>query len=536
MIRIGLSVKLIGFFVFIFILTTYGILHYFSIRVFNSYVEGHRAVYLETTKSVNSTLNESTPGPYDAFLISGFDNLTRIIGARMILTDDKGMVFYDSEKVRTGQRMELENVGELKNKRMPIFHLVRTEHVRTEYIPLNNKKVSLTRLENTSLRMASPLIKKGNLYGYLVITEPLTVLENELLAIRNHIVLFMLGLLIAVSAVYYLIIRRFLLAPLSQLTVVSQKVARKEFSERVNFSSSDEMGRFGRNFNTMVYNIEKMCHEAEERAEGLMHLSAELEARNQELQRKQRVIEADLQLAHNIQQELLPRVYPQVEGIKIAVANFQYGDVGGDCFDFYRLSPKKLGTFVGDVSGKGISAALVMAMVTILFGQLKERYSTPDEILTKVNEIMYRHFGVQHSIYMTCFFMIVDLEKMCVTFSCAGHTPPLLYCSAENRIISLEAEGFGLGMFAGVNFESKTVPIQRGDKIILYTDGVVETRNTDGVMFGLDRLTQSVKTYPGANSFQLTHFLAEDIGEFAGTVPRGDDLTILVIGIEENSV
>ena len=536
MIKSGLSAKLIGFLLIVFVFTTYGLLHYYGRGIIGCYLESHRNVYSETISIVNTSLNEVLPHFYDGFLDSNLDPIARILNARLIITDDKGMIYYDSEKVRTGLRMSSESwFGLGQQKSSPIFLLIRMEHIKTEYLPLKKDEIPLTRFENTSLRMIAPLSKKKQIYGYLIITEPLTDLNEELVTMRNHVILFMSVWFILVVVAYGFLIRRLLLIPIHRLTEVTQKVAKKDFSDRVNYTSSDEMGRLSRSFNTMIYNLEKIQREAEERNEGLIHLSAELEARNQELQRKQKLLESDLQLAHNIQQELLPQVYPKIEGIKIAAANFQVGDIGGDCFDFYKLAPKKFGAFIGDVSGKGISAALVMSMVTVLFGQLKDRYSTPDEMLTKVNEIMYRHFGSQHSIYLTCFFLIVDVEKMRIDFSCAGHTPPFLYRKSDDRIISLEAEGFGLGMFAGVNYERKSIPVQPGDKIILYTDGVVETRNAEGMMFGLDRLTQRVQAYPAANSFQLTHFLVEDIGEFAGATPRQDDLTILVVGIEEDS-
>jgi phosphoserine phosphatase RsbU/P len=146
---------------------------------------------------------------------------------------------------------------------------------------------------------------------------------------------------------------------------------------------------------------------------------------------------------------------------------------------------------------------------------------------------MYRHFGSQHSIYLTCFFMTLDTETMTMTYSCAGHTPPILFRPDSGEIINLEAEGFGLGMFSNVIYEEKTMTMLPGDKVILYTDGVTDCRNQTGDMFGHERLLEMIRDNPKANSYRLTHFIVEELEEFAGKASRQDDLTLLVIEIQE---
>jgi serine phosphatase RsbU (regulator of sigma subunit) len=366
-----------------------------------------------------------------------------------------------------------------------------------------------------------------------MIIEQMAPLGPAIEHARNTLIKFLLLIYGILTAASYVTVQYTVGRPLMKLASLTKKVAQKDFKERVDFRSNDEIGHLGRTFNTMIYNLEKMIREIEEQNDGLMHLSGELETRNQDLHHKQQLIDYDLRLAHNIQQELLPQVYPKIAGVQISAANFQVGEIGGDCFDFYKLGEKKLGAFIGDVSGKGIAAALVMSMVTILFSQLKDRFDSPAKILSRVNDIMYRHFGSQHSIYLTCFFMTIDTETMTLTYSCAGHMPPLLFRRDTGEVANLEAEGFGLGMFNNIIYEEKTKAVNPGDKIILYTDGITDCRNQTGEMFGHDRLLELIRNNADANSYRLTHFVVEELEEFAGKATRQDDLTLLIIEVQE---
>jgi phosphoserine phosphatase RsbU/P len=129
--------------------------------------------------------------------------------------------------------------------------------------------------------------------------------------------------------------------------------------------------------------------------------------------------------------------------------------------------------------------------------------------------------------------MTLDAETLTLTYSCAGHTPPILFRPSTGDLINLEAEGFGLGMFNNVIYEEKSMTVLPGDKVILYTDGVTDCRNQKGDMFGHERLLKMITDNPTANSYRLTHFIVEELEEFAGKAARQDDLTLLVIEIQE---
>lgn len=534
--KFGLLHKFLFFLLVVFAFTGYGVFHYQTDMLVSCWLSEKsgqfKAISWEMGKAVGSVKDLSGAGP----LADSFNAAAAVSETRILITDTLGLVYYDSYAVHRNKLLGDTFKPLTRNEpvREPEFSVVISKNGKTEYIPIKETAAALGVSHRAELYMTAPLHPDRPGDGCIIIRASMKGLQEKLAENRNHMVLFVTVWFALVAAAFAALMKKAVIAPLHALIGVAGAVSRKDFSQRTEFNTGDEISLVGKSINTMLYNIEKDHQEALERNDGLIHMSSELEMRNQELQRKQKLIDSDLRLAHEIQQELMPQVYPKIEGVRIAAVNFQVGEIGGDCFDFYKLSDKKLAAFIGDVSGKGISAALVMAMATILFSQIKDSHSRPDEILSMVNDVMHRHFGKQHSIYLTCFFMVLDVETMTLTYSCAGHNPPFVFRKGEDEVQQLVAEGFGLGMFAGVNYEVKTFALRPGDKLILYTDGVVESRNSAGELLGSEAFIEMVKGYANVNSFQLIHNLIEDVGEYAGAAKRQDDLTLLVVELEES--
>ncbi|MFA6448037.1 MAG: SpoIIE family protein phosphatase [bacterium] len=532
--RISIALKTVFFLLPAFLIVSAGTIFYTQrAMVQQQLYQSHNSLTAMST-ALDESINSLANLPNDPAQTRSLDMMAMHNASRIIISDLKGKIYYDSKRIRLG--LSLSSRDEMKiSPRAPKgkFLIRTTDNLKSVYYEQGSLSQFADRLEDISLVYFAPLHNESKVAGQIMIIEPMSQLGPSIDHARGNLMAFLAIVFGIITAAIYFAVQRSISKPLFLLTGMTKKIAQKDMKDRLDFHSNDEIGYLGRNFNTMVYNLEKMIREIEEQNDGLMHLSGELEARNQELHHKQQLIEYDLRLAHNIQQELLPQVYPKIEGVQISAANFQVGEIGGDCFDFYKLGEKYLGAFIGDVSGKGIAAALVMSMVTILFSQLKDRFASPAKILGHVNDIMYRHFGSQHSIYLTCFFMTLDTETMTLSYSCAGHTPPILFRQETEEMIELEAEGFGLGMFNNVVYEEKTMRVHPGDKVILYTDGVTDCRNQTGDMFGHERLIELIKANPKANSYRLTHFIVEELEEFAGKAARQDDLTLLVIEMQE---
>ncbi len=536
--RIGIATKIILFLLVMFTCTAIGVIHYTQKIVFDNYLEYRQKELSGLARALDETIVQVSPDTFGQVRTRIIDLLASQTNGRIIISDSFGKIYYDSRRIRVGLNLHKKNELRISDGKRTEQFLLRTTNFRKDQLEPQYQTPEklpryMSRLDDVSLVYFAPLHLQSEIIGQVMIDEPLSPMTRYITRVRDSILLLMAQIFLVAAALAFLVINNSVVKPLKSVQELTKKVAQSEFDERLELKTGDEIGDLARSFNTMVYNLQKFTSELQDQNAGLIHLSSELEMRNQEMNRKHKLIDFDLRLAHNIQQELLPQVYPRIDGVVISAANFQVGEIGGDCFDFYKFGDKRLGAFIGDVSGKGIAAALVMSMVTILFAQLKDRLTSPARILGNVNDIMYRHFGSQHSIYLTCFFFNLDMEEMKLTYSCAGHNPPIRYRKSTDEVVNLESEGFGLGMFSKVLYEEKTIDVLPGDKIILFTDGVVDTRNMDGGMFGFDRLVSTVKRYKDSNSFRMTHFIVEELEEFAGDAPRQDDLTLIVIEIQE---
>jgi len=516
----------------VFVCISAGAIYYMQRILLDNYIEYRKTELRSLAGALDETI--SSADKIEDNIASDIDLLAANIDGRIIISDLAGKVAYDSKHIRVDKMLD-------RDKELQIGIQQPTEPLRIRvpndleplFLPPEKLLGYNGNFRDVSIVYFSPIHNQSDIVGQVMIEEQVSSLENYLTRVRDNLIIFMTIIFLITSIVGYIVVQRSIVTPLNKVENICKKVSGGDFTDRLEVRSNDEFVSLARNFNTMVYNLEKITQDMEEKNEGLIHFSKELEARNEELNRKQKIIDFDLRLAHNVQQELLPQSYPKIEGIEISAANFQVGEIGGDCFGFYKIDDKKLGAFIGDVSGKGIAAALVMSMVTILFGQLREQMDYPAKVLGSVNDIMYRHFGSRHSIYLTCFFMTLDIETMTLTFSCAGHNPPFLYRSSLDELVHLESEGFGLGMFSKVIYEENSIKVQPGDKIVLFTDGVVDSRNPDGKMFGLENLKKIITDNAAANSYRLTHFVVEELEEFAGTAPRQDDLTVIIITIQD---
>ncbi|HOO55937.1 MAG TPA: SpoIIE family protein phosphatase [bacterium] len=534
--RFGLTFKAISFVFLLTIAIAVMAANFMQKTILSSHIQD-RAQHMA---SVSNAIDESTSSvstiSADPFQLRIFDVLASNHPARIIISDLEGKIFYDSKRIRVNMILNIEDELRINHQSANNQLLIRTtDNLKSVYYPPEKLHKFLNNLEDISIVYFAPIHKQSEIVGQIMLVESTLQLAHSVQKTKIKFYFFMAGIFLITASIAFLAVQYSVVKPVGQLTSLTKKIARKDLQDRVDIKSNDELGSLSRSFNTMVYNLEKMIRETEDQNEGLIHLSSELEARNEEINKKMQLIEYDLRLAHNIQQELLPQVYPRIRNLLISAANFPVGEIGGDCFDFYKRDDYMASAFIGDVSGKGIAAALVMSMATILFSQLKDRFESPSQIFSHVNEIMYRHFGSHHSIYLTCFFLNVDTRNMQLTYSCAGHTPPLLFRPETGKIETLEAEGFGLGMFNNVTYQEKSKSVQPGDKIILYTDGVTDCRNNKGEMFGFDRLRDLVLQNPDANTYRLTHFIVEALEDFAGQAPRQDDLTVLIFEIQENS-
>jgi phosphoserine phosphatase RsbU/P len=236
--------------------------------------------------------------------------------------------------------------------------------------------------------------------------------------------------------------------------------------------------------------------------------------------------EEELKRAREIQQMLLPNKLPQLPGAQIAAAWQPAREVSGDYFDVIQLDEKRIGFCVGDVAGKGITAALLMANLQASFRAFATADATPQLVCTKLNKFLCAN--IASGKFVTFFYAILDVETRTLVYENAGHTPGLLLRgSGETELLS--GGGAVLGALADWVYRDCTVQVQPGDKLLLSTDGITEAENTQLEEFGEERLLATVRANDGS-AVETQRAIMQRVTEFCSGNFR-DDATLLVMKV-----
>jgi serine phosphatase RsbU (regulator of sigma subunit) len=256
-------------------------------------------------------------------------------------------------------------------------------------------------------------------------------------------------------------------------------------------------------------------------------LDVMLSALEQQMRERERV-EQDLRVARSIQQASLPKEVPQLEGWQIAPYYRPAREVGGDFYDFHPLSQGRLGLVVGDATGKGVPAALVMSTtcgMLQLAAQASES-SSPGEVLSQVNETLLAR--IPTNMFVTCFYAILYPKSGRLLYANAGHDLPYLNRSGDDDAEELRARGMPLGLMPGMSYEEGEVSLGEGNCVLFYSDGLVEAHDPEGEMFGFPRLRALVAEHGEERS--LGDFLMEELYSFVGEGwEQEDDITLLTL-------
>jgi serine phosphatase RsbU (regulator of sigma subunit) len=238
-------------------------------------------------------------------------------------------------------------------------------------------------------------------------------------------------------------------------------------------------------------------------------------------------VEQELRVARRIQQASLPREVPELVGWQISPLYRPAREVGGDFYDFHLLPEGRLGLVVGDATGKGIPAALVMSTtcgMLQLAAQASDS-SSAGEVLERVNQALT--VRIPSNMFVTCFYAVLEPESGRLLYANAGHTLPCCKRSAEERTDELVARGMPLGLMSGMPYEEKETTLQPGDGVLMCTDGLVEAHFPQGEMFGAPRLRSLLGEHPEGGS-GLSAALMEGLERFTGAEwEQEDDITLL---------
>jgi sigma-B regulation protein RsbU (phosphoserine phosphatase) len=245
----------------------------------------------------------------------------------------------------------------------------------------------------------------------------------------------------------------------------------------------------------------------------------------QEIQ--QRLINQELETARTIQKSFLPQAVPQHPNWDIASLWRPMREVAGDFYDFYTLPDGRLAVVIADVSGKGVPAALFMALsVTVLRFAMGLNFA-PGELMAQANRAILSN--QQSRMFTTAFIGYLNFESAGMQFALAGHNPPLLYRAATGRCEYLEASGVAMGVFEDANYDSAIVSLSDGDVLVLYTDGITEAINGDEEEFEEQRLEELVTQHAFRPAQELANLIVEAVADFTQDQGAFDDETLVII-------
>ncbi len=246
----------------------------------------------------------------------------------------------------------------------------------------------------------------------------------------------------------------------------------------------------------------------------------------QEIHERERV-EQELEVARRIQHASLPKEVPELEDWQISPYYRPAREVGGDFYDFHLLPEGRLGVVVGDATGKGVPAALVMSTTCGMLQLAAQALgsSSPGEILAQVNETLVAR--IPTNMFVTCFYAVLDPEDGTLRYANAGHDPPYMRRSNDDAE-ELRARGMPLGLMSGMSYEEGEASLREGDSVLFYSDGLVEAHDPKGEMFGFPRLRSRVAEHGEERS--LGDFLLEELYSFVGEGwEQEDDITLLTL-------
>lgn len=240
-------------------------------------------------------------------------------------------------------------------------------------------------------------------------------------------------------------------------------------------------------------------------------------------------LEREMAIARSIQTQLLPKAFPRLPGVDIFGFSVPARHVGGDCYDVVDIGDGRMAFTIGDVSGKGTPAALLMANVQATVRALTDTCGSPRELVARVNRLVCGF--TDDGVFVTFFYGVLDYRTGELRYVNAGHNPPCVL-RADGRKEYLTEGGLVIGLIPGAEYEEGHALLASGDNLVLYTDGVTEATNPEDEMFGVARLEELLVEHRHATAREIEERVYTHIKDFAAGAPQADDLTMVVVKVD----
>jgi sigma-B regulation protein RsbU (phosphoserine phosphatase) len=253
-----------------------------------------------------------------------------------------------------------------------------------------------------------------------------------------------------------------------------------------------------------------------------------------QLQIDKNKLDTDIELASNIQGLLLPKQFPPADHIAFASHYTPAQKVGGDLYDVFALDEKTIAFAIADVSGKGISASILMAICQTHLRHFAKHHKSPSKVLSAINAAM--EHTMQRDMFITMVYAVIDLETEQLTLARAGHELPLFYDQHTKGgldVDPIQSPGMAVGMVPPVIFDSiiqdTTIHFGPQDALLLYTDGITESANVQGEEYGTQRLTELLRSHGEKGAQEIIEQTLESVNRFSQGTGQADDLTLIAV-------
>ncbi len=351
------------------------------------------------------------------------------------------------------------------------------------------------------------LPKAGN--SILLFKLQLNEINNRMFTLYN-IIFIVIVLIAAFHVVFGLFLNRIVVSPIKVLSRASLEISGGDLSARVKIEKKDEIGKLGNSFNKMAATIQEKIGQLNEQNK-LMHM--------------------ELVMARRVQKSIYPDV-KENERFRLAVYHKPLIEVSGDYHDLFSLGDGKIGCLITDVSGHGVSAALITMLIKELFEKSAPQFSDTKLLFRFINN----EFGNLMSLFekfFTAFYIVID-KKRTATYSNAGHPKAYLVRPALSKIYGLDTKGVIIGMSKNLSsqFSSKSIQLRKNDKIILTTDGITEAIDSQRNEFGVERFLKAVKTAIHLPCDEMLDRILSDFNSFKDEEHRRDDETIIILDVK----
>jgi serine phosphatase RsbU (regulator of sigma subunit) len=323
-------------------------------------------------------------------------------------------------------------------------------------------------------------------------------------SIVSQLYLIASGALVA-SILLSLLFSRTITRPILRIIEKSKIIARGDLETKIDVTRTDELGELATALNQMTTQ--------------LMEVRQDLLAKNR--------MARELEIAYTIQQRLLVEEFPRLPGLEIAGESIPATEVGGDFYDFLALGNGKSHIVIGDVAGKGMSAAMFMGIVRSIIRAESMGGPGAGDVMKKSNALVC--LDAKSGMFVTVFYSTFDEKTSDLEYCNAGHTYPLLYDPSDKRFEYLNTEGRPLGITEDSTYETRTHRFKAGQILVLYTDGIVESVDSSNTPFGEERMREIVETYAYASPGEIIEKIKEAVAIHSGKTPQSDDITLIVL-------